>query len=614
MIQPMKKYTFLLYHKDYEAFIQKLYEIGVVQVVEKESIKLEDEDLERNFSLIKKYNSIKREFDRIAKENEIKEFSNTINKSNNTKVIELYENLKSKEDELNQELLSIQKEINALNAWGDFDAEKLNKLSDFGFHINYYSVQRRNFDEKWHDDYNAIIVSEVGSLIYFITLTPEEKLEINADLVKLPAHNLNHYENLKAKIVEKLRLLEEEKITLVKENFNTLEYELYEVQTNFDFNKVRVDTQDIADQKVKLLEGWVPKIKEDDLISMLNQNQVLYTSREANKEDHVPILLKNNKLASLFEPIGDLYDLPTYGEIDLTPFFAPFYMMFFGLCLGDAGYGIFLLIIGWLLKRKKPKLKKTMNLVMVLGVATMIFGTISGTFFGIELLKVKIPWVEKLKVIMLDSDQLFTTSLIIGCVQIIFGMFIKVFNKFKTQEPGEALSTIGWLTLILGCGITYILNQKEILTSDISKISYIVVCCVAFVFIFILNNLKRNVFVNIGAGLWDSYNMATGLLGDVLSYIRLFALGISGSVMGFVFNDLALSLSPNIPVLRQIVMLVILIIGHGMNIFMSGLSAFVHPMRLTFVEFYKNAGFTGGGKKYQPFGDRNKLMETEIKK
>lgn len=119
--------------------------------------------------------------------------------------------------------------------------------------------------------------------------------------------------------------------------------------------------------------------------------------------------------------------------------------------------------------------------------------------------------------------------------------------------------------------------------------------------VFVLNNLKRNPFINIGAGLWDAYNMATGILGDLLSYIRLFALGISSSVMGFVFNDLAINMSGDIPVLSTIIMLIIMIFGHGINIFMGGLGAFVHPMRLTFVEFYKNAGFEGGGKKYKPF-------------
>jgi V/A-type H+-transporting ATPase subunit I len=124
--------------------------------------------------------------------------------------------------------------------------------------------------------------------------------------------------------------------------------------------------------------------------------------------------------------------------------------------------------------------------------------------------------------------------------------------------------------------------------------------------VFILNDIKRNPLINVGAGLWDSYNMATGLLGDVLSYVRLFALSISGSVMGFVFNDLAIKLSGDIPVVSPIIMIIIMLFGHGINIFMSALGAFVHPLRLTFVEFYKNAGFEGGGKKYNPFASIHK--------
>ena len=99
----------------------------------------------------------------------------------------------------------------------------------------------------------------------------------------------------------------------------------------------------------------------------------------------------------------------------------------------------------------------------------------------------------------------------------------------------------------------------------------------------------------------DTYNMATGLLGDVLSYIRLFALGLSGSILGLVFNDLAMNMKPDIPIIGTIVMLLILVFGHAMNIALSALSAFVHPMRLTFVEFYKNSGFVGGAKEYEPF-------------
>lgn len=125
--------------------------------------------------------------------------------------------------------------------------------------------------------------------------------------------------------------------------------------------------------------------------------------------------------------------------------------------------------------------------------------------------------------------------------------------------------------------------------------------------IFIFNGPMSKIyspFVNIGSGLWDTYNMATGLLGDVLSYIRLFALGLSGSILGLVFNDLAIRMSPDVPVLHHVVMILILVLGHAMNIGLSALSAFVHPMRLTFVEFYKNSGFKGGAKKYEPFKKR----------
>ena len=115
------------------------------------------------------------------------------------------------------------------------------------------------------------------------------------------------------------------------------------------------------------------------------------------------------------------------------------------------------------------------------------------------------------------------------------------------------------------------------------------------------NSPDKNVFINIGLSLWDTYNMATGLLGDILSYVRLFALGLSGGILASVFNDLAIGMSPDNVILGPIVMILIFVVGHGINIFMNTLGAIVHPMRLTFVEFFNNAGFQGGGVAYQPF-------------
>ena len=119
--------------------------------------------------------------------------------------------------------------------------------------------------------------------------------------------------------------------------------------------------------------------------------------------------------------------------------------------------------------------------------------------------------------------------------------------------------------------------------------------------IFFLNSPHKNPFINVGAGLYSCYEMATGVVGDLVSYVRLFAIGLCGAIIAQVFNALSVGLSGDIPVLSWIFMAAILAIGHGLNIFISALGAFVHPVRLTFVEFYKNAGFEGGGRRFTPF-------------
>jgi V/A-type H+-transporting ATPase subunit I len=286
----------------------------------------------------------------------------------------------------------------------------------------------------------------------------------------------------------------------------------------------------------------------------------------------------------------------------MTPFFAPFFVMFFGFCMGDLGYGALICIItlALILSKKLKGMSDILWLGFFLGFGTVIMGTISGTFFGVPLLDVEgIPVLDKLKTIMFQPDGIYSAfyvSLIIGVFQILFGMCLKIINMTKLYGFGAAVSTIGWVIMLLGGIVTFLI--------DGIGIPFYACLIVGAVLVYLLNgpiNSFAAPFKNIGSGLWDTYNMATGLLGDVLSYIRLFALGLSGSILGLVFNDLAMNMKPDIPVVGTIVMLLILVFGHTMNIALSALSAFVHPMRLTFVEFYKNSGFVGGAKQYEPF-------------
>jgi V/A-type H+-transporting ATPase subunit I len=351
-----------------------------------------------------------------------------------------------------------------------------------------------------------------------------------------------------------------------------------------------------------VLEGWCPEESEEVLEKYLELTDVYYETAIPTEEDKVPIKLKNNKFTKLYEMIGELYDLPNYHELDLTPFFAPFYMLFFGLCLGDVGYGLIFVIVAFILRKKVSEtLKPVFSLVALLGISTVIMGAIGGNIFGYSLIDAKIEWLESYKKYMMDSNKLFNVALILGVIQILFGMIIKTVGIVRRYGFAASLSTQGWLIIIIGCGGTYASNMFMGINAQLTNYLYLGFGSVGGLLVLLLNDLKRNPFINIGAGLWDAYNMVLGVIGDVLSYIRLFALGISGAVMGFVFNDLAINLSGNIPVLSPIIMIIILLIGHGLNIFMSSLSAFVHPMRLTFVEFYKNAGFEGGGKKYRPY-------------
>lgn len=253
-----------------------------------------------------------------------------------------------------------------------------------------------------------------------------------------------------------------------------------------------------------------------------------------------------------------------------------------------------------------------MNLVMTLGVFTTVLGAIFGTFFGISLLDTNLPqglkdfiFAGQVEVMGATYDKLMILSLAIGVVHISIAMTVKAINVTLFNGWKEAISAWGWWLVVVGGVIVGTLSLLSVIPAEVSKWAYIVVAGVGAVGIYLLNNLGRNVFANIGAGIWDTYNMASGLMGDILSYIRLFALGLAGGMLGSTFNSLAMMVVEGQEgvgaVIGWIGFGLIIIFGHTLNIAMSCLSAFVHPLRLTFVEYFKNAGYEGKGVEYKPF-------------
>ena len=601
MIVPMLKYSFLVYHKDYTRFLKELRRLGVVHIIEKE--KEVPSEIRDKFDHIKEIGNVlkflsKREIERNDADCSISgaEAFDIVNKA--------MEEIEQKQ----QHLLTLKKEINLVEPWGDFSLKTLEALKENRIKLRFYTIAQSKFDDKWLEEYPIEVISEHAGQVYFVAVEKGYLThEIPAEEMRTPEKPLSDLLEAKEKLEKEISDINELFDKHARESMDAIEAYYKQMLESVEYDKAIMHTRPEAEEKIMLLEGWVPEPREADMVEYLEQRSLVYTRQKAIKGDKIPIELKNKKFAKKFEMLGELYSLPKYGELDLTPFFAPFYMLFFGFCLGDTGYGILMAIAAILLKKKVPKeLKQTMGLVFYLGLSTIFFGIIGGTFFGIPLYETSLPVYSTLAADLEArgtdiNNLLFYLSLALGAVQIIFGLFLKAINETRQYGWKLAIGTMGWIVLLVGSVIVYSIGEFTVVESSSLTPVWYVLLGISGSMILLLNNLTRNVFMNLGVGLWDSYNMVTGILGDLLSYIRLFALGISSAILGFVFNSLAVSMSGNIPVLSILIMVVILVIGHGINLFMSGLGAFVHPMRLTFVEFYKNAGFSGGGKKYHPF-------------
>ncbi len=667
MIAPMKKYSFLIFHQEYTEFLKRIQELGVLHIIEKETGEIEDEELRKKYRIVSELKTAIKFLKRLNPENEFLKS----NENDGLKILEELKKFQHDLEENHQKLLALQKEINAMEPWGNFSWENLEKLKEKDLHVHFFTCSPKRFNPNWKGNYNIAEISEAAGQKYFIVIQEgNEEINIDAEELKLPQGSLSELK--KAKQAIEGAIDETKKIfdTYSKQYLTLLEESIYKLSEEIDFNNVILNTEKHAEERLMLLEGWIPKDKEEQLISFLEESRQYYIAEDPKEEDKPPILLKNKKFPKLFEPIGDLFMLPKYTELDLTPFFAPFFMLFFGFCLGDAGYGLLMVIGLTLFKFKaKKKIRPLISLGQYLGIATVLFGMISGTFFGMNLLDTGytldnnsimflhesnvpdsviikltelkgvtiekhdafIRSVEKLldnkelfntykgliiksansdisiiqsfRYLMLNSQSMFYFALVLGLIQIVFGMFVKVFNIIRQKGFLYSLPTVGWITLIIGFSIIGYINK--IYNPEIIVKPYVVMLLAVGSILILGFNNPKNIFASFGGGLYDIYSTLSGLLGDSLSYIRLFALGLSSAILGFVFNDLASQLLGGIPVLSQLLFIVLLLFGHTLNFMMAALGSFVHPVRLTFVEFYKNAGFSGGGKEYKPFKKYN---------
>ena len=614
MITKMNKLTLLVYHKEYMDFLRRLRDIGVMHIVERGSGVAENPEVEKQMALSARYMRTIKRLERCPLENiqPAKSIDNAI------AIVEKCESLVAETEQYKGVLQTIEKDIALLEPWGNFDFATIEKLEKAGYGIQFFISPEKNFKQEWVDEYNAIVVTENASRLYFVTVTPKDvAVDIDAETAKMPDASLASLNSEKERVESRMQAFAKELEELAVAELNTLRAAHEALMHDVEFMKVALDGEKVSGDKLVLLEGWVPEENMAELKASLDNSGVFYDVRQARRDDKAPVKLKNNAFTRMYEVLTKMYGMPSGTDFDPTPIVAPFFSLFFAFCMGDAGYGLILILLGFLLKKKMGKdMAGMMNLVITLGIFTTVIGAVLGTFFGMSLLS-DFDLPEKIRQFIIAGnielfgstyDKQMVLALGIGVVHISLAMTVKAINSTVFYGFKESLSAWGWWLVVVGGVVLGTLTFLSVIPAEISKWALIAIGSLGALGIYVLNNLRRNVLANIGAGLWDTYNMASGLLGDILSYIRLFALGLAGGMLGQTFNSLAMMLVDGKEGIGAVIGWIgfglIIVLGHTLNIAMSCLSAFVHPLRLTFVEYFKNAGYEGKGVEYKPFKNK----------
>lgn len=615
MIDRMTKYSFILLSGKSEEFLRQLSELGLVDVsrsakpVDEKSSELlaAGQDMTRAATMLEALD--------YSKDPALKEIEAAVDKNaKHPDPLEEFRDASAKLDSLNAELSQTYKELENVRAWGEFDKAAIEDLASRGFQTRFYRVSKKQYDASWASLYPLAEIFDDGKTVRFVTISDDPDYSLPVDECPAPARDIRaanaRIEELKSGIIScKARLLE------LKEYAPALKEEAGKTLADLQLHLAQAGSGNAAEGLVTTFVGFAPEENEAQLCEEFDKMDVLYVKEAASKEDNPPIKLKGNRITKLFTMITDMYGRPVYDEFDPTPYISIFFTLFFAICMGDAGYGLILIIAG-LAARKMESMKSLAPLVAILGVATFVVGIVLHTFFGMDLSQAS--WVpDWLKSCMIvgnislagnEFDAQMLLSILIGIVHLSLAMVLKAIYSVRRDGFLNSLGTLSWTLLLVGAVIVGGFSMLKVIDATATKWIIIVLGCVSAIGIFLLNDIHRNPLINIGSGLYSVYNTVTGLLGDVLSYLRLYALGLAGGMLGNAFNELANSLlGIEVPGLNWILFALMLLIGHTLNLAMSALGAFVHPLRLNFLEFFKNSGYEGTGKSYRPLTTKETL-------
>lgn len=464
------------------------------------------------------------------------------------------------------------------------------------------------FQEVFTDD------TEHGVLIFYKTGSLEEVCKVlkeygfkpfEYDHAELPAERVAQ---LKANIRQ-----QEAVADAMTKSLAASKNELDQLKVQLDYlcnlsSRQESKNQLASTQNLAALEGWIESNQVQALETCLTEQfgqSILIQTREVrqDEEDKVPTKLKNNALVEPFELVTEMYSLPKYGDKDPTPVVSLFYFVFFGMMVADIGYGL-LLFVGTSLALHflyvKSGLAKNLRFFRLLGVAVIIWGLVYGSFFGFELPFALISTSS-------DAMTILVISVVFGFVTVLAGLFLSGLKNIRLKDYAEAYNAgFAWVLILLGLLLLALGNFFPSLAFAATIGQWLAI--INALGILAVSIVSAKSLAGLGSGLFNLYNVS-GYVGDLVSFTRLMALGLSGASIGSAFN-LIVSLFP--PVARFSIGILLFIALHLVNMFLSFLSGYVHGARLIFVEFFGKF-YDGGGKPFTPLKPSEKYVQQSKK-
>ena len=600
MIEKMTRYNFILLGGEEEKFLADLQELGVVDITR--SFKPVDD---ASNELLLKAESLKNAVTFLG----VQDFPDVtplpVSAEDPAEETAL---LQRRLQDVRFKLEAARKEYSLRKPWGTFNQADFNELERRGYKTRWYCVSKKVFSEAWAEQVPLQVIHEENNLIWFVTVSDDPDYSFPVQEITAPGGDYTASEELVRQYEDELAEVKGHILGL-KENIPAIEQKSAQLLSDLDMYLAGKGSESAVEGYVTLFEGFAPVEEDEKLAKAFDAMDALWYKAEAKVEDNPPIKLKGNKFTRMFSVLTDMYGRPQYNGFDPTPYISVFFLLFFAFCMGDAGYGLVLVIAGLLLKKVKS-FADTAPLVVTLGLATIVVGLIFHTFFSVDLLNM--AWIpDGLKKFMLPSkiagyDGTMVLALVVGVVHLSVAMVVKAIYATKHNGISKSLGVWGWTLLIVGGSVVGAIALAGVMDSAVTKWVLIGLGILSALCIFFLNDLKRNPLINMGAGLWDTYQTVTGLLGDLLSYLRLYALGLAGALLGFAFNSIAqTALGDGGSIVGCIGFILIVVIGHTLNIAMCALGAFVHPLRLNFLEFFKNSGYETSPRNYIPLQKTN---------